>query len=71
MGVYDQHGMRLNTQVAINCCDDLDFDLNEAAKANAAYWPGQNVYLWLDMSLVPTEHLRDMPPANGSSEGAR
>lgn len=68
MGVYDKFGMRLASNFAVTCCDDFNWDLNDAAKENAAYWPGQSVYLWLDASLTPTEHLRDMPPANGSYE---
>jgi hypothetical protein len=52
------------------CHDDpAGIDLDEAARANAAHWPGNQVHLWLDTSLTPTEHLRDMPPADGSSVG--
>jgi hypothetical protein len=67
MGVYDGHGMRLNSFNSMICHDDpAGIDLDEAAKANAAYWPGNQVHLWFDTSLTPTEHLRDMPPSDGS-----
>jgi hypothetical protein len=69
MGVYDPHGMRLNHLPAVACYGDGPVDLDEAARANAAYWPGNQVHLWLGTSLTPTEHLRDMPPADGSSVG--
>lgn len=68
MGVYDRHGMRLNKYTSVICHDDPDaIDLNEAAKANAAYWPGNHVYLWRDLSLTPTEHLRHMPEPDASA----
>jgi hypothetical protein len=68
MGVYDKHGMRINQYRSVTCSEG-PIDLDACARANAAYWPGNQVHLWLDTSLTPTEHLRDMPPVNGSSVG--
>jgi hypothetical protein len=69
MGVYDQYGMRLASSRSITCCPDELVDLDEAARLSAAYFPGNQVHLWLDTSLAPTEHLRDMPPADATSTG--
>jgi hypothetical protein len=66
MGVYDPHGMRLNWFASVACAD-APCGLDECAQDQIPYWPGNHVYLWLDLSLVPTEHLRDMPAPDASA----
>lgn len=67
-GIYDQHGMRAAMLRSVSCRDSADLDLDAEARHLATFYPSNRVYLWLDLSVSPTEHLRDMPPANGSSE---
>lgn len=69
-GVYDPHGMLLAASRAIFCSHSDAVDLDEVAELSEAYYPGNHVYLWLNTSLWPTEHLRNMPPPDGSSVGA-
>jgi hypothetical protein len=65
MAVYDRYGMRLFTDTRAHVCSS-DPRWEAAAKATAEYWPGNQVHMWLDTSLAPTEHLRDMPPSDAS-----
>jgi hypothetical protein len=65
MAVYDPHGMRLFSDPRAHVCG-ADPDLDAGAKATAEFWPGNQVHMWLDTSLTPTEHLRNMPPSDRS-----
>jgi hypothetical protein len=61
--------VRLFSDTRAHACGP-DPDLETGAKALAEFWPGNQVHLWLDKSLTPTEHLPDMPPSDGSSPKA-
>jgi hypothetical protein len=65
LGIYDPHGMRLNWFSSI-ACGSAPCSLAECAEDQAPYWPANEVHLWLDTSLAPTEHLRNMPASDAS-----